>query len=140
MATRPAVHVEHADPNLQHHFADMEQQKDSAKLGMWLFLVTEILLFGGLFCAYAYYRAHHPEIFIYAHKYLDKTLGGVNTVILLCSSFTMAWAVRAAQLGQRKLLVTLLALTLLGGMGFLGVKAVEYNQKWKHGLLWGVRF
>lgn len=126
--------------HLHHHFDTVEQQFDSDKLGMWLFLVTEILLFGGLFCAYAYYRAHHPEIFIYAHKYLDKSLGGINTVVLLCSSFTMAWAVRAAQLGQRKLLITLLALTLLGGFGFLGIKFVEYEHKWKHGLLWGTHY
>jgi cytochrome c oxidase subunit 3 len=126
--------------HLHHHFDTVEQQFESDKLGMWLFLVTEILLFGGLFCAYANYRAHHPEVFIYAHKYLDKRLGGINTVVLLCSSFTMAWGVRAAQLGQRKLLVTLLALTLLGGFTFLGIKAVEYEAKWKHGLLWGARY
>ena len=125
---------------VQHHFDTEQQQFDSDKLGMWLFLVTEILLFGGLFCAYSVYRANHPEIFIYAHKYLDKTLGGINTVILILSSFTMAWAVRAAQLGQRKLLITLLALTLLGGIGFLGIKSVEYEHKWKHGLLWGTQY
>lgn len=128
------------DPHLHHHFDTPGQQFESDKLGMWLFLVTEILLFGGLFCAYAVYRANHPEVFIYAHKYLDKTLGGINTVILICSSLTMAWAVRAAQLGQRTLLILLLSLTLLGGFGFLGIKAVEYEHKWKHGLLWGAHF
>lgn len=133
------AHGAHA-PYLHHHFETPRQQFESDKLGMWLFLVTEILLFGGLFCAYAVYRANHPEIFIYAHKYLDKTLGGINTLILICSSFTMAWAVRAAQLGQRRLLIALLALTLLGGFGFLGIKAVEYEHKWKSGLLWGARF
>jgi cytochrome c oxidase subunit 3 len=127
-------------PHLSHHFADLEQQYTSGKLGIWLFLVTEILLFGGLFCAYAVYRANHPEIFLYAHTFLDKTLGGINTVVLLFSSLTMAWAVRAAQLGQRRLLMALLATTLLCACGFLGIKAVEYNQKWKHGLLWGKRF
>lgn len=126
--------------HVQHHFESEQQQFDSDKLGMWLFLVTEILLFGGLFCAYAVYRANHPEIFIYAHKYLDKTLGGINTVVLILSSFTMAWAVRAAQLGQRRLLITLLALTLLGGVSFLGIKSIEYEHKWKHGLLWGTRY
>ena len=95
-------------PHLQHHFDTAEQQFDAGKLGMWLFLATEILLFGGLFCAYAVYRANHPEIFLYAHQFLDKSLGGTNTVILLCSSLTMAWAVRASQLGQRKLLIGLL--------------------------------
>jgi cytochrome c oxidase subunit 3 len=107
---------------------------------MWLFLVTEILMFGGLFCAYAIYRASHPEIFLYAHTLLDKNLGAVNTIVLLFSSFTMAWSVRAAMLGQRRLLVALLALTLLCGFGFLGIKAIEYNHKWQHGLLWGERF
>jgi cytochrome c oxidase subunit III len=128
------------DPHLAHHFDTPQQQFESGKLGMWLFLATEILLFGGLFCAYAVYRANHPEIFIYAHRFLDKTLGGINTVILICSSFTMAWAVRAAQLGQTRKLVTLLSITLLCAFGFLGIKAVEYDQKWKHGLLWGARY
>jgi len=128
---------QHADPYLAHHFESRGQQDASAKLGMWLFLATEILLFGGLFCAYAVYRANHPEVFIYAHRYLDRTLGGINTVVLLCSSLTMAWAVRCAQLGKQKGLKVLLALTLVGGFGFLGIKAVEYEHKWKHGLLWG---
>jgi cytochrome c oxidase subunit III len=127
-------------PHLAHHFDSLGQQFESGKLGMWLFLATEILLFGGLFCAYAVYRSNHPEIFIYAHQFLDKTLGGVNTVVLICSSLTMAWAVRAAQLNQQRLLVALLALTLLGGFGFLGIKFVEYQHKWKHGLLWGARY
>ena len=127
-------------PHLQHHFDTPAQQFDAGKLGIWLFLATEILLFGGLFCAYAIYRANHPEIFLYAHQFLDKVLGGTNTVILLCSSLTMAWAVRASQLGQRKLLITLLSLTLLGGFGFMGIKYVEYKAKWEHGLLPGTHF
>jgi len=127
-------------PHLQHHFDTSEQQFDAGKLGIWLFLATEILLFGGLFCAYAIYRANHPEVFHYAHQFLDKTLGGTNTVILLCSSLTMAWAVRASQLGQRKLLIVLLSLTLLGGFGFMGIKYVEYKAKWEHGLLPGTHF
>jgi hypothetical protein len=117
-----------------------EQQFDSGKLGMWLFLATEVLLFGGLFVAYAVYRANHPEIFIYAHQFLDKTWGGINTLVLICSSLTMAWAVRAAQLGQQRLLVVLLSLTILGGFGFMGIKYVEYKAKWEHGLLPGTHF
>ena len=127
-------------PHLQHHFDTPEQQFDAGKLGIWLFLATEILLFGGLFCAYAIYRANHPEIFLYAHQFLDKVLGGTNTVILLCSSLTMAWAVRASQLGQRRLLIVLLSLTLLGGFGFMSIKYVEYKAKWEHGLLPGTHF
>lgn len=127
-------------PQLQHHFETVGQQFDAGKLGIWLFLATEILLFGGLFCAYAVYRANHPEIFEYAHTFLDPVLGGTNTVVLLCSSLTMAWAVRAAQLGQQRLLRVLLALTILGGFGFMGIKYVEYKAKWEHGLLWGTRY
>lgn len=126
--------------HLAHHFATPKQQYDSAKSGMWLFLSTEILLFSGLFCAYAVYRANHPEVFIYAHQFLDKTLGGINTLVLILSSLTAAWAVRAAQLGQRRLLVGLLAATLFCGCCFLGIKGFEYEHKWKHGLLWGARF
>src|SRR3954465_14526080 len=85
---------------LAHHFETPQQQFDSGKLGVWLFLTTEILLFSGLFCAYAVYRAIHPEIFEYAHRYLDKSLGAINTIVLIFSSFTMAWAVRASQLGD----------------------------------------
>jgi cytochrome c oxidase subunit 3 len=128
------------DPHLAHHFDTPLQQYESTKLGIWIFLATEIALFGGLFCAYAVYRANHPEIFIYAHQFLDKKLGGLNTLLLICSSFTIAWGVRAAQLGQQKKLVALLAITLICAAGFLGIKAVEYEHKWKHGLLWGKRY
>jgi cytochrome c oxidase subunit 3 len=126
--------------HLAHHFDTPEQQYESGKLGMWIFLVTEILLFGGLFCWYAVYRANHPEIFIYAHRFLDKTLGGINTLVLICSSLTMAWAVRSAQLGNRKLTVLMLVITLLCACGFLGIKYVEYEHKWHEGLLWGKNY
>jgi len=127
-------------PDVAHHFMDARQQFDAGKLGMWLFLCTEILLFGGLFCAYAVYRSNHPEIFIYAHKYLDTTLGGINTIILICSSLTMAWGVRCAQCSQQRGLIACLTITLLCGFGFMGIKTVEYQHKWKHGLLPGTRF
>jgi cytochrome c oxidase subunit 3 len=131
----------HAHPqHLAHHFHTPAQQAESGRLGMWIFLATEVLLFGGLFCAYAVYRSNHPEIFLYAHRYLNKTLGGLNTVILICSSLTMAWAVHAAQRSQRGRSVLLLGLTVLLACGFLGIKYVEYEEKWKHGLLWGKRF
>ncbi len=126
--------------NLAHHFSNTEQQFESGKLGMWLFLATEILLFGGLFAAYAVYRANHPEIFDYAHQYLDRNLGALNTVVLICSSFTMAWGVRMAQLGKQKQLLWSLMLTLILAIAFLGVKGVEYESKWKHGLLWGKNY
>lgn len=130
----------HHDPHLAHHFDTPRQQFESGKLGMWVFLATEVLMFGGLFCAYSVYRANHPEIFIYAHQFLDKTLGGVNTLVLICSSLTMAWGVRAAQLNQKGLLIVCLVLTLLGACGFLGIKYVEYKAKWEHGLLWGKHY
>jgi cytochrome c oxidase subunit III len=137
-ASRDAAHAIETHPtHVQHHFASAQQQYESGKLGMWLFLATEILLFGGLFCAYAVYRANYPEIFIYAHQFLDKTLGGLNTLVLICSSMTMACAVRAAQCGQRRSLVVLLVATLALAACFLGVKGIEYEHKWKHGLLWG---
>jgi cytochrome c oxidase subunit 3 len=128
MTTAHAEHSNHP-PHLAHHFDTPQQQFESGKLGMWVFLATEILMFGGLFCAYAVYRANNPDVFLYAHHYLDTFWGATNTVVLLVSSFTMAWGVRAAQLGQRKLLVLLLGLTLLGGAGFMVIKAIEYKAK-----------
>lgn len=79
--------------HLAHHFESLDQQFESGKLGIWLFLTTEVLLFSGLFCGYAVYRANHPEIFVYAHLYLSKPLGTLNTLVLIFSSFTMASAV-----------------------------------------------
>lgn len=120
---------------LAHHFENPEQQFDSGKLGIWLFLVTEVLFFSGLFVAYAVYRSHNQELFKYAHHYLDTNYGFVNTLVLLFSSLTAAWAVRAAQLGQLKLLKTLLAITIACGAVFMGIKYVEYSHKIHDGLL-----
>ncbi len=133
-------HDQALNPHLAHHFPDATTQFEAGKLGMWIFLATEILLFGGLFCAYAVYRANHPEIFVYAHHFLDKVLGGVNTAVLILSSLTMAWAVRAAQLGHQRALTRLLVATIALGFVFLGIKYVEYEHKWKEGLLPGTRF
>ncbi len=133
---------EHHDhpPHLQHHFDSPEQQFESAVLGMWLFLATEILLFAGLFCAYAVYRAAHPEIFIYAHHFLSTKWGAINTVVLLCSSFTMAAAVWAVQHSYQRMLCWMLGLTILCACGFLGIKYVEYKAKWEEGLMWGKHY
>ncbi len=125
---------------VDHHFENADQQYQSAKLGMWVFLATEILFFGGLFCAYAVYRANHPEVFVFGHLFLDKNLGALNTVVLICSSLTAAWAVRAAQLRQIGILKLMIVLTLVCAFGFMGVKGVEYHGKWKHGLLWAGAF
>ena len=135
-----ASHTADHDPNLAHHFESPVQQYESARLGMWLFLVTEILFFGGLFCAYTVYRVNHPEIFIFGHHFLDKNLGAINTVVLICSSATIAWAVRAAQLKQIRILKLMLVLTLVCAFGFLGIKYVEYSHKWHAGLLWAKSF
>jgi cytochrome c oxidase subunit 3 len=157
------THDAHKDmPFLKHHFDTPGQQFDSGKLGVWLFLVTEVLLFSGLFCAYAVYRANHPDIFAWAHAYLDKTLGALNTIVLIFSSFTMAWAVRAAQLGtapfklalpmgggkvkelfqctHRQLCVWLLTTTIVCGCIFMAVKYAEYRQKWEHHLFPGAAY
>lgn len=138
--TTKAPHDYGHSSRLAHHFDTPVQQFDSGKLGMWLFLTTEVLLFSGLFCAYAVYRANHPEIFLYAHQYLDKFWGGINTLVLICSSLTMAWGVRCAQLNQKKGLIICLVLTLLGGAVFMGIKYVEYKAKWEKHLLPGKHY
>ncbi len=134
------AHQQTAGLRVDHHFENAEQQYQSAKLGMWLFLATEILFFGGLFCAYAVFRANHPEIFVFGHHFLDKNLGALNTVILICSSATIAWAVRAAQLRQMRILKLMLWLTIACAVGFLSVKYVEYSHKWHAGLLWARQY
>ena len=131
-------HDDHADePRLQHHWNNSGQQFEAGKLGMWLFLATEFLLFAGLFCAYAVYRSNHPELFEYGAKFLDWKLGATNTAVLIASSFTMAWAVTAAQRGQVKLMNGLLFITFFGGVGFLGIKYIEYTSKFKDNIYWG---
>ena len=122
-------------PFLAHHFDTPEQQFDSGKLGIWLFLVTEVLFFSGMFCAYAIFRALRPEVFEGCSQFLNTKLGAINTGVLLFSSLTMAWAVRCSQLEQHKGLVGTLAATLSCAMIFLGVKAIEYSHKWGMGLL-----
>lgn len=129
-------HGDHGhSPFLAHHFDDPEQQYDSGKLGMWLFLVTEVLFFSGMFCAYALYRSRNPEVFTFASQFLNAKLGAFNTGVLLFSSLSMAWGVRCAQLRQRTGLVVCLAITLGCASMFLGVKAIEYTHKWDLGLL-----
>ncbi|UCG60361.1 MAG: cytochrome c oxidase subunit 3 family protein [Candidatus Zixiibacteriota bacterium] len=114
---------------LQHHFTDVEQQRESAKLGMWIFLITEVLLFGGLFCAYAIYRSWNPDIFHNAHVHLDIFAGTLNTVVLITSSVTMALAIRSMQLGNRPATLKFLITTLLLAAVFLVVKYFEYSHK-----------
>ena len=125
------ITVEQHGPELLHHFVDAEQQRDAASLGMWLFLATEIMFFGGMFCAYLIYRYWYYSEFAAGSRSLDITLGTVNTAVLICSSLTVALGVRAAQMGKRKLLVILLLLTIVFGFAFLGIKGVEWYDKYK---------
>ncbi|MGI9455482.1 MAG: cytochrome c oxidase subunit 3 [Aeoliella sp.] len=119
-----------------HHFDTGEQQFQAGKLGMWLFLATEVLFFSGMFCAYAVYRVNHPEVFDFAHHFLNPTLGAANTIVLLASSLSVAWAVRCAQLGKQTGMVANLVFTLICAGIFMGVKSVEYTLKFFEGLLW----
>ncbi len=127
---------DHDHPSfLAHHFDTPEQQYDSGKLGIWLFLVTEILFFSGMFCAYAIFRMLRPDVFEGCSQFLNTKLGAINTGVLLFSSLTMAWAVRCSQTEEHKGLTGMLAATLSCAMIFLGVKAIEYSHKWGMGLL-----
>ena len=130
----------HHDPNLAHHFDSLGQQFDSAKLGIWLFLATEVLFFGGLFAAYAILRMRHPDVFSYASHYLDTIMGGINTCVLIVSSLTMALAVRYAQTDNRRGLIACLVLTFMGAVGFLVIKYFEYSHKFHDNLVWGTSF
>lgn len=123
------AHAQPASLALRVQFDTAEQQKDASTLGMWIFLITEIMFFGGMFLAYTYYRFSYPAIFAVASSSLNVYVGAANTVVLLCSSLTMVLAVRAAQLGRRKGIVGYLILTLLLGGVFLGVKAFEWHEK-----------
>jgi cytochrome c oxidase subunit 3 len=122
-------HTETAE--LREQFETPAQQKEISTLGMWIFLVTEIMFFGGLFLAYTIYRREFAGVFALASNTLDVVIGAVNTGVLLCSSYTMVLAVRAAQMGSRKPLTVFLILTILLGGVFLGVKAYEWNQKFE---------
>ncbi len=124
-----ANHEAHEDPALLHHFATAEQQKDAASFGMWLFLVTEVMFFGGMFCAYLVYRYWYFGDFGAASQSLAIKWGAINTAVLICSSLTVAMAVRCAQAGKRKAMVVYLVLTILLGLVFLGIKGIEYRDK-----------
>ncbi|WP_412068520.1 cytochrome c oxidase subunit 3 [Rubrivirga sp. IMCC43871] len=126
--------------NLQHFFVSSEQQFEASKLGMWLFLATEILLFGGMFVAYGIFRVLYPELYEQASLQLDTVLGATNTLVLLLSSLTMAWAIRGAQMDNKKVLVYNLVATMVLASGFLVVKYFEYGHKFELGIYPGVNF
>jgi cytochrome c oxidase subunit 3 len=127
----------HGHPALQHHFENMEQQREAGTLGMWIFLVTEIMFFGGMFLAYTLYRSTYPAAFASASNHLDITLGAVNTAVLILSSLTMAMAVYFTQVGKLRPQVLCLGLTLLLGLTFLGIKGVEYRDQYRDHLIPG---
>lgn len=132
---------EHKHPWYFHpHFTDLEQQYDTAKLGMWTFLATEILMFGGLFVAYALMFNMHPDAFHAGHHHLNVNLGVINTAVLIFSSLTMALGVRAAQTNNRKALIVNLAITIACACAFLVVKYFEYSHKYHEGLLPGIYY
>jgi cytochrome c oxidase subunit 3 len=136
-----AAHGHEHHPRLQHHFDSLEQQLYASTFGMWVFLVTEVLFFGGLFMAYILYRIWYPEMFLAASHHLNITLGAVNTAVLIGSSLTMAYAVNAAQRGAKpKEQVFWLVATMILGAAFLGIKVVEYSDKFEHHLIPGAGF
>jgi cytochrome c oxidase subunit III len=136
--TAPAA--ERTSPFLAHHFRSMGEQLDASKLGLWLFLASEVLFFGGLFVAYAVLRANHPDLFHYAHYFLDWRLGALNTAVLIVSSLSAAWSVRSAQLGRKDELRLTLLFTLLCAAVFLVVKFFEYRHKLENGVFWGAAY
>jgi cytochrome c oxidase subunit 3 len=125
------------DPHHQHHFTTMEQQFDTAKIGMWLFLVTEILLFGGLFVGFGMMQARYPREFVEAHEHLTRWQGSLNTIVLLISSFTMVMAVDASKKNKKDKAVIFLALTIVCACIFLVIKYFEYAHKFEEGWLPG---
>jgi cytochrome c oxidase subunit III len=124
-----ASHAAVPNPALQHQFAEPQQQRDAASLGMWIFLGTEVMFFGGLFCAYLIYRSWYFGDFAAASTSIDAALGGTNTAVLICSSLTVVLAIWAAQTSRRGLMLLMLVLTMLFGVAFLGIKGVEYHDK-----------
>src|SRR6476661_8817374 len=122
-------------PGLQHQFEDMKQQEESVSIGMWMFLVQEIMFFGGLFTVYLVFRSKYPMAFAAGSNHLDAFLGGLNTLVLIVSSLTMALTVYYAQKGNRNMQVILIIATMFFGAVFLGVKAIEYTDKYNHGLV-----
>jgi len=118
----------------------MSQQHDAAKLGIWLFLATEVLLFGGLFCGDAVFRANHPDLFVWGEQFLDERYGAANTAVLLISSLTMAMAITYVQQEKRRLAMICLGITFVCAGVFMAIKSVEYEHKFHDHLLGGMAF
>ncbi len=137
MSTHAASLTDFADsgPVVAHHFDDWQQQYDSCVLGMWVFLVSEVMFFGGVFATYMVYRGLEPDAFAQASLHLNVYLGTFNTFVLLTSSLTMALAVRAAHLGRSRQIALMIALTIVLGTIFLGIKFYEYYHKYEEGMM-----
>lgn len=131
---------EHDHSTLAHHFDSYDQQREAATLGVWAFLLTEVMFFGALFLAYILYRSRFPDTFMEASTHLNVGLGFINTIVLIGSSLTMALAVKAAMMGRKKAIITFLILTIVLGGAFLGIKAIEYSQKFADHLVPGAHF
>lgn len=125
---------------LRHHFEDVVQQKDASTLGMWIFLSTEILFFGGMFCCYTVYRSSYPAAFGQASNHLDLILGAVSTAVLICSSYFMACAVNSAATGSRTATAVFLSITILFGLAFLVIEMSEWHGLYAEGLMPGFNF
>jgi cytochrome c oxidase subunit 3 len=125
---------------LAHHFEDLGQQHEAATLGMWLFLATEVLFFGGLFAGYAMYRELYGDAFAVASKQLYVSLGTVNTAVLIGSSLTMALALHSARVGRQKAIAWFLMATMTLGTTFLVIKGVEYYLDYRESLVPGLSF
>src|SRR5690348_14159017 len=125
---------------VQEQFDDLAQQRESANFGMWVFLGTELMFFGGVFLAYTVYRLAYPRAFAEAAHHLDLVAGSINTFILLTSSFLFSIAISTFQARQRALTLILLGSTVLLGIVFLGIKAFEYQEDWRHGFFPGSAF
>ncbi len=138
VAHRPEA--EDAGGKLQHQFDSMHQQKDASSLGMWIFLMTEVLFFGGFFLAYTIYRFSYPHAFALASRHMNVVIGTTNTAVLIISSLTMAMAVHSAALGRRRSLLVFLPVTIFLGFVFLALKAVEYTDHIEHHLFPGPWF
>jgi cytochrome c oxidase subunit 3 len=133
-----ADHSSHSlDAHVAHHFPNAGVQRYAERLGMWLFLSTEVLLFAGLFLAYSLYRFLYPETFQAASKHLDVVLGTTNTVVLITSSLTVALALHAARLGKSRQAALLIFVSVLAGIAFLVIKGFEYSHKFHEGALPG---
>ena len=127
-------------PPVSSHFEDLHQQEEAEKLGMWAFLITEVMFFGALFTAYIVYRNMYPSAFLKASSHLNWVMGGTNTLVLIVSSLTMAMAIRCAQKAQRTMMLFNVVATMALGATFLVIKYFEYAEKWHHHLMPGPSF